>query len=952
MSVFRENTQRTEQKEITEQKETFAKEAKIPYRCKHPALNSTNNSTTVDSKTDIDVGLVYADHTVDSFVSAEYPFEEITESRKNYNKMFKIEYVQKYGMDNFLENVAHNDLMKYFQTIPNLGGGNSFYYAIVNFIDSTKSLRNTLWKTKEYLKLLAENLKLLEKKQTSRKLQHLRDTYPHHHGTIIKTLEFFKMHWIRHLVYNEVKRDRRTTEKLKEMLLKGVRHTLSNCFRDSRKQWSLGKVGQECQTIDGMEILAAARIIKHDIIIRFSRFVSNPPKNRVGFRYFEIKPDNMQLRSACILKVNNGQYANLVAITEGNGPTKKESFDRQQKNKSTPEIFITQNSALIEDLLMHEHNRTDHIHGSNLDKEYWSKESLASRGYTSRGEHRTDYNRSNGDGDQLSAVDTVQKRRGHEHHHRSPSRSHHSPHRVAPVAPVPTVHMSHSPCTETFKIGDIIKYAPSDDLRMHIADDVGMVIDIEEGTGMVTAALNRGHTIYVPSTTISKASYTTISKFKQWLDLDRNKRESSKSANLRDFFYKWRREQYEQHERQRERLRDNIGRLRDYAKVTKENRWWKVGDLKINRVTRDLLQKYKVKVQSAMSKSHSFFVYFKGEQAEITVFHNQNWQIDLQNFVERKLVEWHEMHQQNTDPEHRQAIPVSAVRKRSSRSRTDKSSTHHSHDTVDDADTVHQDSWGSPSRSRTRRHSKKHKNTARNMPTVGTVGTVETVTHRSPRSPTRRKPSKKRRSMEDYKFLSDVRQHYERYRSKWIQKLPSDLENKLFKYVQSQEEELRAFGFYHQNFTTPNWEDGATLRRLFPEWPLESYLILQVLNSIRNPIYRPTHNSESEVDIEYLKKEIMLSIGTKGACCFLKGLNRNLKRQLTNYMKNIITLNMGFHNGWLFDLANIKSITTDLDLDVGIGLVLLNWGYSQVDVQSIQNQRKQHLKEKQTFKRK
>ena len=910
MSVFRENTQRTEQKEITEQKETFAKEpAKIPYRCKHPALNSTNNSTTVDSKTDIDVGLVYADHTVDSFVSAEYPFKEITESRENYKKMFKNEYVRTWGMSNFLENVAHNDLMKYFQTIPNHGGGSSFYYAIVNFIDSTTSLRNTFWKNTEYLKLLAENLKLLEKKQLPQKLQHLRDAYPRRHGTIIKTLEFFKMHWIRHLVYNEVKRDSRTTEKLKAMLLKGVKWTLSDLFVDREvlmgvdreDEWSLGNVGKECRTIDGMEILAAARIIKHDIIIRFSRFVSNPPKNRVGFRYFEIKPHNMQLRSACILKVNNGQYANLVAIKEGNGPTKKESFDRQ-KNQSTPEIFITQNSSLIEDLLMHEHNLSAYIDRTKK----WRGRTRSPSRSPSRSTRSTR---------------STRLRQSNKHHKHSNN-------------------MSHSPCTETFKIGDIIKYAPSDDLRMHIADDVGMVIDIEEGTGMVTAVLNRGHTIYVPSTTISKASYTTISKFKQWLDLDRNKRESSKSANLRDFFYKWRREQYEQHKRQRERLRDNIGRLGDNAiELAAESKW--LGDLQIDGVTRDLLQKYKVKVQKMDRKYNSFFVYFKGEQAEITVLQNPTWQIDLQNFVERKLVEWHEMYQQNTDPEHRQAIPVSAVRKRSSRSRTDKSSTHHSHDTVDDADTVHQDSWGSPSRSRTRRHSKKHKNTARNMPTVGTVGTVETVTHRSPRSPTRRKPSKKRRSMEDYKFLSDVRQHYERYRSKWIQKLPSDLENKLFKYVQSKQEQLRAAGFYRQDFTT---QSPRTLSSIFPNWPLSPLLLVQVLNSIRHPVIRTTHNSESEVDIEYLKKEIMLSIGTKGACCFLKGLNNKLKRQLTNYMKKIITLNMGFHNGWLFDLANIKSITTELDLDVGIGLVLLNWGYSQVDVLSIQNQRKQTFK--------
>jgi len=195
--------------------------------------------------------------------------------------------------------------------------------------------------------------------------------------------------------------------------------------------------------------------------------------------------------------------------------------------------------------------------------------------------------------------------------------------------------------------------------------------------------------------------------------------------------------------------------------------------------------------------------------------------------------------------------------------------------------------------------------------------------------------------MEDYKFLSDVRQHYERYRSKWIQKLPSDLENKLFKYVQSKQEQLRAAGFYRQDFTT---QSPRTLSSIFPNWPLSPLLLVQVLNSIRHPVIRTTHNSESEVDIESLKKEIMLSIGTKGACCFLKGLNSNLKRQLTNYMKKIITLNMGFHNGWLFDLANIKSITTDLDLDVGIGLVLLNWGYSQVDVLSIQNQRKQTFK--------
>ena len=144
------------------------------------------------------------------------------------------------------------------------------------------------------------------------------------------------MHWIRHLVYKEVKNDSRTTENLKEMLRKGVRHTLSNLFSNSKQEWSMGKVGKEWETIDDMEILAAARIIQHDIIIRYSRVVSR--KKRVGFRYFEIKPDNMQLRSACILKVNNGQYANLVAIKEGNGPTKKESFECPPGTATSEEV--------------------------------------------------------------------------------------------------------------------------------------------------------------------------------------------------------------------------------------------------------------------------------------------------------------------------------------------------------------------------------------------------------------------------------------------------------------------------------------------------------------------------------------------------------------------------------------------------------------------------------------
>ena len=837
MSVFRENTQRTEQKEITEQKETFAKEpAKIPYRCKHPALNSTNNSTTVDSKTDIDVGLVYADHTVDSFVSAEYPFEEITESMKNYKKMFKNEYVMTWGMGNFLENVAHNDLMKYFQTIPNHGGGSSFYYAIVNFIDSTTSLRNTFWKNTEYLKLLAENLKLLEKKQLPKKLQQLRKAYPSHHGTIINTLEFFKMHWIRHLVYDEVKRDRRTTEKVKEMLLKGVRYTLSNLFSNSTKEWSMGKVGKECRTIDGMEILAAARIIQHDIIIRFSRVVSR--KKRVGFRYFEIKPDNMQLRSACILKVNNGQYANLVAIKEGNGPTKKESFETQQ-NESTPEIFITQNSSLIEDLLMHQQSLSEHIHRSNPDEEYWSNKSLASRGYTSRGEHRTDHNRSNGDHKHSNNMSQMSST-----HHRP------RPNRVAPVATVPTVHTRshgshgspsrshtrshgstrstrsrshHSPGAETFNIGDIVKYKGEVFLQDDQDDNnVGMVINVEHYNRKkynVTAVLNGTSTTFGDSSTFemvaNKGSASTpISLFKQWLD---NKVDWSTvtSSELVSWACQWRTELY------------------------------------------------------SRSPSRS---------------------------------------------------PTRSLTMSRTMSRT-----------------------MSPSRSLTRSRTR---STSHNM-------TTPRFHRSSTRSCNRRKHSKKPRK--DYMELLDkVKQRYKRYmlqnrsqyKSQWIETLPPNLEKGLFEYVQSQEKELKALGFYHQNFTTPNPETRETLRRLFPEWPLEPYLILQVLNSIRHHVIRPTHNSESEVDIEYLKKEIMLSIGTKGACCFLKGLNNKLKRQLANFMKNIITLNMAFHNPWLFDLANINSITTKLDLDVGIGLVLLNWGYSQVDFQSIQNQRKQ------TFKRK
>ena len=746
MSVFRENTQLTEQKEITEQKETFAKKtAKIPYRGKHPALNSTNNSTA-----DIDVGLVYADHTVDSadhtvdsFVSAEHSFGKIADSKKYYKQMFSNKYVKEFGMDNFLENVAHNDLMKYFQTIPNHGGGSSFYYAIVNFIDSTKSLRNTFWKNKEYLELLEEDLKLLKTNKYSQgDLRQRRDAYPRRHGTIIKALEFFKMHWIRHLVYNEVKRDSRTTEKLKAMLLKGVKWTLSDLFvdeevymgADRKDEWSLGNVGKECRTIDGMEILAAARIIKHDIIIRYSRVVQNSPrKNRVGFRYFEIKPDNMQLKSACILKVNGGQYANLVAIKEYTGHIQKESFHRQ-KNKSMTEIYITRNSSIMEDLLMHEHNLSEHRR---------KKKSQQGR----RKKHRRQ-----------------ELRERQQQHHR---------HHMSTVSTVPTV----------------------------------------------THRSRRGH--------------------------------GTEQFNSRG---------------------DPVSTMATVPTVTHGSHTHR----------------------GHRSPSHKMSTVFTMDTGSHT-------------------------HRGHRSPSHKMS-------------------------TVSTVPTV-------THRSPTRRHSKKHKNTARNMPTVGTVGTVETVTHRSPRSPTRRKPSKKRRSMEDYKFLSDVRQHYERYRSRyrseWIQKLPSDLENKLFKYVQSKQEQLRAAGFYRQDFTT---QSPRTLSSIFPNWPLSPLLLVQVLNYIRSgtAVHRPIPVSEVVVvDKKYIKKEIMLSIGTNGACCFLNDPNKRLKKQLLNFMKNIITSNWRFfRNPWLFNLANIRQITTGLDLDVGIGLVLLNWGYSHVDSQLIYNQESRKNKQK------
>tara|TARA_B110000908_G_C10262893_1_gene460742 strand:+ start:2894 stop:5209 length:2316 start_codon:yes stop_codon:yes gene_type:complete len=767
MSVFRENTQLTEQKEITEQKETFAKKtAKIPYRGKHPALNSTNNSTA-----DIDVGLVYADHTVDSFVSAEHSFREIADSKKNYKQMFKKAYVQEFGMDNFLENVAHNDLMKYFQTIQNHGGGSSFYYAIVNFIDSTKSLHDTFWKNKEYLKLLEEDLKLLKTNKYSQgDLRQRRDAYPHRHGTIIKTLEFFKMHWIRHLVYNEVKRDSRTTEKLKAMLLKGVIWTLSDLFvdevymgADRKDEWSLGNVGKECRTIDGMEILAAARIIKHDIIIRYSRVVQKSPrKNRVGFRYFEIKPDNMQLKSACILKVNGGQYANLVAIKEYTGHIQKESFHRQ-KNKSMTEIYITQNSSIMEDLLMHEHNLSEH----------------------------------------------------------------------------------------------------------------------------------------------------------------RRKKKSQQGRRK-----KHRRPELRERQQQHHVREDTVERLGLYAKVIKgENSWWKVGDLKINRVTRDLLQKYQVEVQGGRSKSNSFFVYFKGEQAEIIVYNNPRWQSDLQNFVKR----------------------IAGSLSRSQVSLVDTVTTHRSrHKMVRvPTGTTPRSRTKSPSRSHTMSHTMSPSRSPSRSHTMSrTMSRHQTSTVASRRLSRRRsshhscKHSKK--SGEDYsKLLSAVQQHYERYQAQWIEKLPPDLKKKLFKYVQSKQQQLEEAGFYRQYYSNT----GETLKTIFPGWRLQPLLLVQVLKSIHSPVIHPKPDSKVvKVDKAYIAKEIMLLIGTNGACCFLNDSNnKGLKKQLLNFMENIITSNWRFfRNPWLFNLANIRQITTGLDLDVGIGLVLLNWGYSHVDCESIYDSQSIH----------
>jgi hypothetical protein len=594
--------------------------------------------------------------------------------------MFKKAYVQEFGMDNFLENVAHNDLMKYFQTIQNHGGGSSFYYAIVNFIDSTKSLHDTFWKNKEYLKLLEEDLKLLKTNKYSQgDLRQRRDAYPHRHGTIIKTLEFFKMHWIRHLVYNEVKRDSRTTEKLKAMLLKGVKWTLSDLFvdeevymgADRKDEWSLGNVGKECRTIDGMEILAAARIIKHDIIIRYSRVVQKSPrKNRVGFRYFEIKPDNMQLKSACILKVNGGQYANLVAIKEYTGHIQKESFHRQ-KNKSMTEIYITQNSSIMEDLLMHEHNLSEHRR---------KKKSQQGR----RKKHRR----------------PGLRERQQQH---------------------------------------------------HVREDT-----VERKT------------VRVPTVTTPRS-------------------------------------------RTRSTMSRTMSRTRSRTR--------------------------------SPSRSPS------GSQVLL---------VDTVTPMSR--------HQTST-----------VASRRLSRRR----SSHHSC-----------------------KHSKK--------------------------------------SGEDYsKLLSAVQQHYERYQAQWIEKLPPDLKKKLFKYVQSKQQQLEEAGFYHQDYSNT----GETLKTLFPGWRLQPLLLVQVLKSIHSPVIHPKPDSKVvKVDKAYIAKEIMLLIGTNGACCFLNDSNnKGLKKQLLNFMKNIITSNWRFfRNPWLFNLANIRQITTGLDLDVGIGLVLLNWGYSHVDCESIYDSQSIH----------
>ena len=816
MSVFRENTQLTEQKEITEKKENFGEDscqepAKIPYRGKHPALayNSTNNSTT-----DIDVGDIYAEHAVDSFVSAEYNIREIRESEKHYNNMFdkdntsfENQYIKAYGMDNFLENVAHNDLMKYFNTIPNHGGGSSFYYAIVNFIDSIESLRKEIWETNEYL----------ARRMLSKRSNQYYYKTGQNHSTVINTDEFFKMHWIRYLVYKEVNRDSRTTEIVKAMLLKGVQLT-SNI----QGGVSPGIVGPEYETIDSMEILAAARIIQHDIIIRFSRLVPNSEftdktKNRVGFRYFEIKEDKMQLKDACILKVNNGQYNNLVVIKQREDHmVTKELFNKQQ-NKPWPQIFTCRNLFRKQGRRAHKGTHTS-VHLSHPD--------------TRRSPSSTHH--------------SLHMHTAHTGSHVSPSRSHGSTRSYGSTRSC----SHHSTGAEPFNVGDIVK------LKGVLQDDqednnVGMVINVEHyGTSKyqkkynVTVVLNNTVTTKVwDSSTFEKvakkgSASTPISLFKQWLynkvdwsTVKDHQPSGMKLSELVSLSCQWRTElQY----------RSNVSRGSPRALTYKCTN-----------------------AKCRMRNSH---------------FMNNTGR-----------------------------CPTCGMLSYTSKMTTTKTTTSHRYHS-------HQSKAVPMSTTQI---------TKNNPPCSSSIGT---------------KHFKKDR--EDYRqLLSVVQRHYHQYKdcypdqaSKWLKYLPAPLEKRLFQYVKSKEEAMKNAGINHQN----TFSTSSQLFEIFTDWSLDPLLLVQVIAYFSEPTTLSHTNGVQTgfVNENYIIHEIRGLIGTNGTCCFLNdNTDTTFKKQLKAFMENIITSNIHFFsNRWLFDFNNIKAITTRLTVEVGIGLVLLNWIYSKVDL--------------------